>query len=66
MHFLAQFQGLYVIPVMAVAGLLAGLVLYFLGDPDEMDLIVKLLQWLLRTQAVFSHRFSKISIMLTR
>ncbi|MDX5481708.1 MAG: chloride channel protein [Hymenobacteraceae bacterium] len=40
LHFLAQFQGLYVIPVMAVAGLLAGLVIHFLGDPGEMDLIV--------------------------
>ena len=40
LHFLAQFQGLYVIPVMAGAGLLAGLVIYFLGDPGEMDLIV--------------------------
>ncbi|GHA63633.1 chloride channel protein [Pontibacter akesuensis] len=40
LHFLAQFQGLYVIPIMAVAGLLAGLVIHFLGDPGEMDLIV--------------------------
>jgi len=40
LHFLAQFQGLYVIPVMAVAGLLAGLIIHSLGDPGEMDLIV--------------------------
>lgn len=40
LHFLAHFQGLYVIPLMAVAGLLAGLVIHFLGDPGEMDLIV--------------------------
>ncbi|MCC9136592.1 chloride channel protein [Pontibacter silvestris] len=40
LHFLAQFQGLYVIPLMAGAGLLAGLVIHRLGDPGEMDLIV--------------------------
>ncbi|WP_162056514.1 chloride channel protein [Pontibacter pamirensis] len=40
LHFLAQFQGLYVILVMAGAGLLAGLIIHFLGDPGEMDLIV--------------------------
>ncbi len=40
LHFLAQFQGLYVIAVMAGAGLLAGLIIHFLGDPGEMDLIV--------------------------
>lgn len=40
LHFLEQFQGFYVIPLMAVAGLLAGLVIHFLGDPGEMDLIV--------------------------
>ncbi|GAB3536191.1 chloride channel protein [Pontibacter brevis] len=40
LHFLAQFQGLLVIPLMATAGLLAGLIIYFLGDPGEMDLIV--------------------------
>jgi H+/Cl- antiporter ClcA len=40
LHLLAQFQGLYVVPVMASAGLLAGLVIHFLGDPGEMDLIV--------------------------
>ncbi|MER2997311.1 chloride channel protein [Pontibacter populi] len=40
MHFLAQFQGLIVIPLMATAGLLAGLIIHKLGDPGEMDLIV--------------------------
>ncbi|GAB3170640.1 chloride channel protein [Telluribacter humicola] len=40
LHFLAQVQGLYIIPLMAGAGLLAGLVIYFLGDPGEMDMIV--------------------------
>ncbi|MFD3001812.1 hypothetical protein ACFS7Z_15670 [Pontibacter toksunensis] len=40
LHFLAQFKGLYVIPLMAVAGLLAGLIIYSLGDLGEMDLIV--------------------------
>ncbi|WP_207509900.1 chloride channel protein [Telluribacter humicola] len=40
LHFLGQVQGLYIIPLMAGAGLLAGLVIYFLGDPGEMDLIV--------------------------
>ncbi len=40
LHFLAQFQGLIVIPLMATAGLLAGLIIHKLGDPGEMDLIV--------------------------
>ncbi|WP_242921374.1 chloride channel protein [Pontibacter liquoris] len=40
LHVLSQFQGLYVIPLMALGGLLAGLVIHFLGDPGEMDLIV--------------------------
>ncbi|GAB3162894.1 chloride channel protein [Telluribacter humicola] len=40
LHFLAQVQGLYVIPLMVGAGFLAGLVIYYLGDPGEMDLIV--------------------------
>ncbi|GAA4423016.1 chloride channel protein [Pontibacter saemangeumensis] len=40
MHFLAQFQGLVIIPLMATAGLLAGLIIHYLGDPGEMDLIV--------------------------
>lgn len=40
MHFLAQFQGLIIIPLMALGGLLAGLIIHYLGDPGEMDLIV--------------------------
>lgn len=38
--FLAVFQGWLVIPVMAICGLLAGLIIYFIGDPGEMQLIV--------------------------
>lgn len=38
--FLAVYQGWLVIPVMAICGLLAGLVIYFIGDPGEMQLIV--------------------------
>jgi H+/Cl- antiporter ClcA len=38
--FLAVYQGWLVIPVMAVCGLLAGLIIYFIGDPGEMQLIV--------------------------
>jgi len=40
LHFLSQFQGLIIIPLMATAGLLAGLIIHKLGDPGEMDLIV--------------------------
>ncbi|MBB6609430.1 chloride channel protein [Pontibacter sp. Tf4] len=40
LHFLSRFQGLLVIPLMATAGLLAGLIIHKLGDPGEMDLIV--------------------------
>ena len=40
MHFLALFQGLIVIPLMATACMLAGLIIHYLGDPGEMDLIV--------------------------
>lgn len=40
MEWLAMVPGLWVIPLMATAGLLAGLVIYKLGDPGEMDLIV--------------------------
>jgi len=36
----AVFTGWLVIPTMAVAGLLAGLVIHFIGDPGEMQLIV--------------------------
>ncbi len=39
-EFLAGWQGWFVIPVMAVCGLLAGLIIYFIGDPGEMQLIV--------------------------
>jgi len=39
-HFLAVFTGWEVIPVMAIAGLLAGLVIHFIGDPGEIHLIV--------------------------
>src|SRR5690606_13247231 len=40
MEFFGQFQGWYVIPVMALCGLAAGLVIYFFGDPGEIQLIV--------------------------
>ncbi|MEX2592433.1 MAG: chloride channel protein [Anditalea sp.] len=39
-HSLAMFQGVYVIPVMALAGLFAGLIIHFIGDPGEIQLIV--------------------------
>lgn len=39
-HQLAQFHGWYVIPTMGVCGLLAGLIIYFIGDPGEIHLIV--------------------------
>lgn len=38
--FLGAYQGWLVIPVMAICGLLAGLIIYFIGDPGEMELIV--------------------------
>src|SRR5690606_2220998 len=37
---MAVFTGWEVIPVMAIAGLLAGLVIHFIGDPGEIHLIV--------------------------
>lgn len=40
MHGLTFFTGYFVIPVMALAGLLAGLVIHFFGDPGEIQLIV--------------------------
>jgi len=40
LEWLAMVPGLWVIPLMATAGLLAGLIIYRLGDPGEMDLIV--------------------------
>lgn len=39
-HQLAFFEGFWVIIVMAVCGLLAGLVIHFIGDPGEIHLIV--------------------------
>ena len=39
-HNVSGIGGLYVIPLMAFAGLLAGLVIHFIGDPGEMQLIV--------------------------
>jgi len=40
LEWLAAVPGLWVIPLMAGAGLLAGLIIHRLGDPGEMDLIV--------------------------
>ena len=39
-HSLAGFEGWAVIPVMAISGLLAGLIIHFIGDPGEIHLIV--------------------------
>lgn len=39
-HQLAFFDGWTVIPVMAISGLLAGLIIHFIGDPGEIHLIV--------------------------
>jgi len=39
-HALAFFEGWLVIPVMATCGLLAGLIIHFIGDPGEINLIV--------------------------
>lgn len=39
-HQLALFGGWQVIPVMSIAGLCAGLVIHFFGDPGEINLIV--------------------------
>lgn len=39
-EFLGGYQGWLVIPVMAISGLLAGLIIHFIGDPGEMQLIV--------------------------
>ncbi len=39
-HKLSIFEGWEVIPVMAICGLLAGLVIHFIGDPGEIHLIV--------------------------
>lgn len=40
MHGLAFFDGWQVIPTMALAGLLAGLIIHLIGDPGEIQLIV--------------------------
>lgn len=40
MHGLAFFDGWQVIPTMALAGLLAGMIIHFIGDPGEISLIV--------------------------
>lgn len=37
---LAIVQGIYVIPLMTIAGLIAGIVIHKLGDPGEIDLMV--------------------------
>ena len=39
-HKLEFFTGWVVIPIMAICGLLAGLVIHFFGDPGELNLIV--------------------------
>jgi len=39
-HQLTFFEGWLVIPVMSICGLLAGLVIHFIGDPGEIHLIV--------------------------
>jgi H+/Cl- antiporter ClcA len=39
-HKLAFFDGWQVIPTMAICGLLAGLIIHFIGDPGEIHLIV--------------------------
>ncbi len=39
-HILALFEGWLVIPVMAISGLFAGLIIHFIGDPGEIHLIV--------------------------
>jgi len=39
-HKLSFFSGWEVIPVMAICGLLAGLIIHFIGDPGEIHLIV--------------------------
>ncbi len=39
-HKMAYFEGWQVIPLMSIAGLLAGLIIYFIGDPGEIHLIV--------------------------
>ena len=39
-HKLALFTGWKVVPIMGISGLLAGLIIHFIGDPGEIHLIV--------------------------
>jgi len=39
-HKMAFFEGWQVVPLMSIAGLLVGLVIHFIGDPGEIELIV--------------------------
>src|SRR5690606_7369031 len=39
-HELAFFTGWKVVPIMGISGLLAGLIIHFIGDPGEIHLIV--------------------------
>lgn len=39
-HWMGFFQGLWVVPLMAAAGLLAGIIIHKIGDPGEIHLIV--------------------------
>jgi len=39
-HSLSYFKGWHVVPLMTICGLLAGLVIHFIGDPGEIHLIV--------------------------
>ncbi len=39
-HQIAFFEGWQVIPIMAICGLAAGLIIHFIGDPGEIHLIV--------------------------
>lgn len=40
MHVFVEFEGWSVIPLMTIAGLLAGLIIHWIGDPGEIHLIV--------------------------
>lgn len=40
MHGLHGIEGLWVIPLMTIGGLVAGLIIHFIGDPGEIQLIV--------------------------
>src|SRR5690606_14182343 len=39
-HQLSVVDGVYVIPLMVISGLCAGLIIHYLGNPGEMELIV--------------------------